>query len=417
MKISWFFKNKSAINTILLCAIAATVPYKINFGNLMVIIAFVYNIMTFNRGNYSKFKSIAFIFPIFFFLIILFSSVFSKNNIEAINKLDLELLMVLIPFIIINHSVNNQSFKKVLNTFFYSCTISTFILLVNNFIKIVNGKDIEFLVFHHFTELYDQHPVYYSLYLSLAIFYKLNSIIKERRVTIINIASFVLLSIGIMFCASKAVIAIDIILLLAFIFTKIKNTKTRILSIIGFVVLSTTIININFIKDRFLEGLRFDYSLSMFEPTNDFNSKKYFDYEAKTAISDLELRYILGKIAIYHAKEDHKIYFGYGKGDVQTYLDYYNFSYNLGPNWYEGFNLHNQYLDFLITYGIFALILFLLYLTYSIYIAMKTNNLVYLFFLATICFVFLFESILNRNMGIVYFYFFNTLFLKRRTEI
>ena len=114
---------------------------------------------------------------------------------------------------------------------------------------------------------------------------------------------------------------------------------------------------------------------------------------------------------LYHTIKDNKSIFGYGQGDTQNYIDYYLYSYNLGPNWYDGFNVHNQYLHLFITYGVFVLFLFLIYLFYSFKSAIKHSNYLFVVFLIISSFVFIFEVTLVRNKGLVFFYFFNTLFL------
>ena len=178
-----------------------------------------------------------------------------------------------------------------------------------------------------------------------------------------------------------------------------------------FFVFSIVFINVPFLKKRFTEGLEFKKEIIDFHPTNDFSLKKRFSYDEKSDISDLELRYILAKIGLYHQIEDKKLIFGYGKGDSKDYLNYYLFSYNLGPNWFEDFNLHNQYLDILFNLGALALIIFLIYLYYSIRIAFKRKDYNHIFFILFFSFVFLFDAPLTINKGIVFFYVFNAIFI------
>jgi O-antigen ligase len=126
------------------------------------------------------------------------------------------------------------------------------------------------------------------------------------------------------------------------------------------------------------------------------------------------LRVIFAKIGIYHVLKDRKFLFGYGLGDVQHHLDYYYMSYNLAPNWYEGFNLHNQYIQYLVTYGVLTLLIFVYYLIQSLIISIKGDNVLHLFFMIMIMFLFIFEVYLARNKGIVLLFFFNTLFLTQK---
>ena len=114
---------------------------------------------------------------------------------------------------------------------------------------------------------------------------------------------------------------------------------------------------------------------------------------------------------MYHAVKDEKLLFGYGQGDTRHYLNYYFFTYNLGPNWYENYNVHNQFIHLFVMYGFFVLLFFIAYLIYSFRSAILKKDALQFYFLLLTCFVFIFEVVLVRNKGIIFFYFFNTLFL------
>ena len=404
----FLLNHKSRIKLILLGLIAATFAFKIKFGNAALILAIAYNIIFFEKKNFKKIKSWAFLFPLGMFLIIVVSSVLSKNN-YGLRRLDLEALGLFAAVIIVNQDLITLNLKKISSYLFYSCIVSTLILIAYALWNFSQGAEIDKLIFHGFTALYDTHPVLYSSFLSMALFFSFNFEFLKRK-TLQWVANG-LLVIGIVLCASKAVILFDIIAFSVFGLLTLKNVKHKLVYGASLLLLAFLLFQIPFINQRFTEGLRFNESIAHFEPTNDFSTKKNFTYDEKSNISDLELRLVLWKIGMYHQLEDKKILFGYGKGDSKDHLNYYLLSYNLAPNWYENFNLHNQYLDILFTLGIFALLFFLIYLCYSFVAAIKNKNKFHLFFLLLISFIFIFDAPLTVNKGIVFFYFFNTLFL------
>tara|TARA_R110002049_G_scaffold117316_1_gene270356 strand:- start:1835 stop:2701 length:867 start_codon:yes stop_codon:yes gene_type:complete len=270
------------------------------------------------------------------------------------------------------------------------------------------------LFFHDFSALYDQHPVYFALYLSLSAFFITQHYFGQSKIPFNNKALLPLTSIMIIMCgiimtASKVVIFVFFIIYLFQLILIIKNIRVKIIALLLalFTVLIT--INVPIIKSRFSDGMKFN--LEKFEPTNDISQARVLTRLDKENLSDLELRYIFNKIGVYHTINDEKILFGYGIGDVQDYLDYYYLIYGLAPNWYEGYNLHNQYLQIFASYGVFVLIFFLSYIVYSFYKAIRNKDYVFLFYLLITTSVFIFESLLSRNKGIVFFIFFNTLFL------
>jgi O-antigen ligase len=138
---------------------------------------------------------------------------------------------------------------------------------------------------------------------------------------------------------------------------------------------------------------------------------KVFSNSEIDSISDLELRVIFSKIALYHLIDDNKLIFGYGVSDYQDYLDYYYMYYGLAPFHYEGYSPHNQYVFTLVNSGLIGLSILLTYLVYSFYYAFRKKHYLYLSFLTLFCFSMLFETYLLRTKGIVFFFFFNSIFL------
>ena len=396
---------------VLLCLFVFAIPFKVNYGNITLIIATLYAAFFISKQAVLKKRPLLFYFPLFFFLVSILSSLISKNTFLGLERTDLEFLPVMFLIILVGNELDVERIKRLLFVFFVSTSFFTLILILvsvyNTFFGINSGT------FHNFTLLYDQHPVYFSLYISISLCYLLihfNEIIFKGHI-IFKVITGLILFYGLILSASKAVIFFDLIMLFFYMILNLKKAKERLIGLLILAFIGVLVLTNSVVKDRFLNGLTLSSEVLAFEPTDDFAKKKLFSYDEKKNISDLELRYLFAKIAVYHAYKDNKLLFGYGQGDTQNYLDYYFYSYNLGPNWYEDYNVHNQYIHILITYGIFVLIVFLLYMTFSLYIAVINNNLLYLFFILICSFVFVFEVLLVRNKGIIFFYFFNTLFL------
>ncbi|WP_159022160.1 O-antigen ligase [Formosa sp. L2A11] len=400
----------------LVCLVAATIPFMVNLGNISVILSAVYSLYLIitKKTTLGQFNNFAFYFPLIYFFIIVISALTSKDvgyGLKVVNK---NLLFILIPFVLFTFRNANYSIKRVLSVFALSTSLATLVLIIYGGFNILCGKGFNTLFFHEFTMLYDQHPVYFALYIALSIFIityyaftlHSNAVFKNK---IIVVGLILLLLCGLVLTASKAVIFIFILLYIVLIFMLVPKKKYK-LSFLGLILLFIPLLSsIPVIKERFQEGVHFD--IKDFKPTNNLAEAYLFNYEDKTSISDLELRYIFLKIGLFHTTQDHKLLFGYGVGDVQNYLDYYYMYYGLAPNWYEGYNVHNQYLQMLISLGMLTFLLFIYYLFFSFRIAVKPMNKLYLLFLIMITFALLFESYFERNKGIVFFVFMNTLFL------
>ncbi|MEP5936104.1 MAG: hypothetical protein ABJ218_13390, partial [Winogradskyella arenosi] len=176
-------------------------------------------------------------------------------------------------------------------------------------------KGINSGVFHDFTDFYDQHPVYYAMYISIALgyllLYPVHSIFKNKKG--FKVISLAILICGLVLCASKAVIFIDLVLAFFILFFSKNTLKSRLSYVFMLIVVAVVFSKVNFIKDRFEDGLRFSQEILDYQPTNDFREKKHFNYDEKENISDLELRYLFFKTMFFHILEDDKVLFGYGQ--------------------------------------------------------------------------------------------------------
>lgn len=414
----YFFGN---IETLLLSLIAITIPLKLNLGNISIIISVFYAFILLLKGEVylRNFKGYYFLMPLFLFLIAVLSALFSKDISEGLHQLEKLLLMILLPFIFSAFKERGIKVFKIIYTYAFGVTLAVIILLIFNLLKILYDAPAEELFFFDFTSLYDQHPVYFSTNILIAIFFLIHFFLVKKCDYLKPKYVFVLIILnvlGLIFCASKAVIFCFFVLLLlyAIIFRKTFSHKTLFLAFALLLIGVLSAAYIPTVKERFIEGLTFNSK--DFMPTNNLLESKKFSYQEKESISDLELRLIFIKIGTFHILNDEKLLFGYGLGDVQHYLDYYYMTYNLAPNWYEGHNLHNQYLQFLVTFGIFGYLLFISYLLYSLHYSYRNKNIMHLLFIVMILFVFIFEVYMARTKGIVFLFFFNTLFLTQKIK-
>jgi O-antigen ligase len=102
---------------------------------------------------------------------------------------------------------------------------------------------------------------------------------------------------------------------------------------------------------------------------------------------------------------------GVGIGDVRNELtkEYKNSSNDeIVQNYY---NVHNQFLEILVEQGIIGFILFLLVLCSIAFIAISQKNIIYFLFLTMMIIFFMFETILYRLPGVIFFSLFSFLLI------
>ncbi len=94
---------------------------------------------------------------------------------------------------------------------------------------------------------------------------------------------------------------------------------------------------------------------------------------------------------------------GVGTGDASSELKKEFISRGYKEGFYNDLNAHNQFLEILLENGIIGLIIFLLIISYMMFTALRQHNAVLQFFTITVVIFFLFESMLNRLSGIMFF--------------
>lgn len=118
-------------------------------------------------------------------------------------------------------------------------------------------------------------------------------------------------------------------------------------------------------------------------------------------------RLIIWKAAFSLIKEN--FWLGVGSGDVTDEMVKTYEESNFKKGQLKRYNAHNQYLQVWLAYGVFGFLVFLsgFYIFYTT--SIKNDDSVYLIFLILISLVFLTETFLNSQSGVVFFSFFNSL--------
>lgn len=409
--------NTYSRNELVLAVMIFGIPFTINFGNALLILGVTFSLF----GLKANFKACRdpknpyfLFFPVFFFLLILLSAFLSKDIRTGFIQVEKNLLFILIPFVLYLLSYKRKTDYSLLFKVFVTANfIVTLLLIFVGISRVLNGDSSEVMFFHEFSSFLDLHPVYIALNTSISIFYVtqnyLDDSIAKNRKGFLVVALLFYFFVVLFLCASKAVIFVFIVLYIFQLFIVFRKTKTKLFALVGITIVSIGFFSLPKVSGRFIEGLHFN--IAAFQPTEKIENAKVFTNNEKEEISDLELRYLMLKIGLFHVVQENKWLWGYGIGDVQHHIDYYYMVYGLAPGWFEGYNLHNQYLQYLVSYGLLGTVFFLVYLVYSVNFALRTKNRVYLLFLVLVICIFLFESLLSRNKGIVFFLFFNTLFI------
>lgn len=350
---------------------------------------------------------------------------FSEDLVSGWSYVERILSALMFPLLF---SILGIYYKLDLRYVFVAFLASCFIRYVYFFVTILDFEIIfildywkEILIqFNQFFKEEALHPSYFSLYLgfcSIICFDFIRQTISRGHKVFWTISLFAFLVMNLSLASKMPFIATVVALVFGLFFHLHKiaggKGKKRLIAaltlgifIFGFYLYKVP----NAIKQD-LENY-FDY-YSGKDLQNAFDYGKYgTSYSMETWNRTNRIHIWYSSISVFRAN----YLLGVGTGDIRNEL---NKQYMLEGQPYlanKDANTHNQYLDYLIKFGIlgFGVIVFCFY-SY-INRALKTSDVTYLMFLILSLSSMITENILSRQMGIVFFFFFQSMFFFSKTR-
>jgi len=353
-----------------------------------------------------KFKSIQnnkgrrnlFLFSVLY-LVYVIGLIYSENLGYAFSDLETKLSILIFPLIF--STINFEWFKGKLKQFLYAFICGSFlisiILLTRSAFNYIGSNDTSAFFYGQLS--WYHHASYIALFLVFSISILLIFLIEKndtlpaalKRGFPILIFYF---SVIIIFLSSKAGL-ISLALLLAFgavylIYKKkyFKGVLLLIITVLGF-----------WLALKFLPDVS-----SRINNAQEAISKEQLNTETSESTSE---RLLIWQSCYQIIKENTLI--GVGTGDIKDRLLLEYEKDNISAAYKDKLNAHNQYLQIFIALGIAGFIVLLLSLLLPIISAYNRRQLVYLLFLLLIGFNLLFESMFERQAGVVFYAFFNGL--------
>jgi O-antigen ligase len=243
------------------------------------------------------------------------------------------------------------------------------------------------------------HSSYFALYLSFSIaylFFKLdaeNSLFTKRNIAIFCLIFFFIMVV--IFLNSRAgMIGLGISFMFFLVYVILEKRLKLFYFLISILIMT---------------------SLFVFTTSNQiFNRFKAIENDtvsvkATSNINKLDLRMAILTIGFDLFKESPVI--GYGTGDIKDVLINGYKEANFLKGYDRKYNCHNQFLQFLLAFGIIGLLVFLVSLVYPMFFAFFKKNYLYVFLILILSFNFLFESMLETKAGVEFYAFFNALLI------
>jgi O-antigen ligase len=398
-----------------LILVLISIPLGYAIGGIAVGLFVFISLITFKKSSFSIDKNL--VFPMILYLLMLVSLVWSYDINATFKALSKTLPLFVIPFcFMISPKFTNQQKQKIVSYYSHTMLLFTLYYLARAGIRFVISYNPE-VFFYHELVTNDLNAIHVSVYMTVACFY---FITKKSKLLIDKIAISIL-ALFIILLSSKNIIIVFFFLIIIYYWRYYKETsKIKGLSTIIFVLILIAIVFTGKIKDRFsIEYLSNTVENSVNQEISNPKGKVYNvsikqawtqdnfkpnDYFSGTAFRVYQIR-----IFVEMLQEDPLIVLtGYG-------LDATNFriaekgiehTIYLGDATHEGYqkmNFHNQYIQFFAELGIFGLLFLIIMLFASLKYVIKSNDFVSISFVVLMISLFLTESFLSRQRGVIFF--------------
>ena len=412
-------KENSSFIPVLLVLVTIPLSYAIN--NVAMGLFLLVAIFTFRKTNFSSQFNL--ILPIGIYGLMVLSYLWSIDRERTLSALSKEIPLLIIPlgFLLLKDFTKEQK-QKIIAYYSYTIVLVSFYFLFRAVIRYWLVEDSRVFFYHGENDndfgLVPKllNAIHVSVFVAVAFFYFFTKEIKSK----IDIFFSVLLFSFVLLLSSKNIILIFILLVLlhVFFFSKLSH-KLRLRNLIVFGIILGFVFSFGKIKTRFQQEFQTNTDKSLSANVVEgipagvhyvslkeaWTNEKFTpnDYFPGTAFRVYQLRIFTELI------NDSKVFFtGFGLNASYPKIAEKAQHYNLylgeeGKEGYQNKNFHNQYVQIFAELGVLGFILLLLMLIINVKIAYKSKDFVHFAFAILMISLFLTESFLWRQRGVVYF--------------
>ncbi|MBD0278035.1 MAG: O-antigen ligase family protein [Flavisolibacter sp.] len=395
------FRNKVSLYHIVL--FLAFLPFDRFYSEIIFISFAIHTLIHLNKNDSSRIfrKEIILLQSVFF--ISLVCSFYTVYKHEAYDLLIRQLSILLFPVLLFFNPIDLKKYAKgILLSFAFVCTVVISYLYFDA-IRIIRFYHLPFasllssyFMNHNFSEPLDIHATYLSLYVCLSlitlIYYFLFE--DEKKIKVLYLVAGSILLAGLIQLGSRAVFVAFLLafcLVIPFALKGRKRLSFLIVSLLLSASLTLAIAYVHTYKSRYLLELK-----------NDLSEDPLWNTTTGSRMERWQLAFELVKNAPL---------IGYGTDSEVVLLKEKYFENRLYNAYLNNLNAHNQYISFLITGGILALVVYLLTLAFGLRLAIKSKNIIFAGFIVLLLATSVSENILERNKGIFFYSFFLSFFV------
>lgn len=326
---------------------------------------------------------------------------------ELLNfELEKKIPFLLIPLFFFVIDVKNTLPKIMKLVAFGASLIGVLLLLFAGFQFIQSAKS-DVFYYHHLVSVVSGNAIYYSLFFCIALLFAFELLITDKkRVYIIPIT---LLTVVILLLSSKLFTLLLVLIFMYYALIQVKTITFKTSLILVFIF--GLVFSFQKISERFKEIDR----TNLLETKQSINPATTFDgfsLRKELIALGLELK----------AEHSSQMFIGLGPGICQEKLNqklidkqFYTGENEQSKSGFYNYNFHNHYLQTLLETGWIGFIALVIMLLTPFLIIEKDHRRIVFFINGLFLFGFLTESFLSRQMGIVSYLSFNSLFIAQHS--
>ncbi|WP_354668229.1 O-antigen ligase family protein [Zobellia uliginosa] len=383
-----------------------SLPLVPKISSILIIIYAAASLLLLNRQHFKNvFAKKDFIAYMLLHVMLVFGLLYSIDSESGLSKIQTQISLLILPLFFGGSNLMFKYRQKCLTYFLIGVVIAVLLCLGHGLYRVITQESVYVIdqfdqknnvfFYQQFSSILDLHPTYFSLYLGICLFCLMErSFLKVNRNLLLRICVIFLLFTALFLTSSKAGIFSFIAVTAGFFVYKALIKRSRIhlgllvILVSGFLVMYT--VNPVFQK-RSIQGIT--------------GFKKVF-FENEFINESTSIRFHLWILSYNISKESP--FLGYGTGSTkealnQKCLKFYAFS---TCERLRNKNSHNQFLEFLVANGSIFVLVFIFSLVLGLARAFRNKDQLLGLFLAFMTLNFLFESILQRERGIVLFMLF-----------
>lgn len=357
-----------------------------------------------------------------------FWSIDTQQTLKAIPK-ESSLLLIPTLFCFIP-TITTEIKQKIIKYYSYSIVLFVLFFIARAVVKyLITGDSRAFFYHGEYDNDFGLVPkvlnaIHVSVYVVLAFFYFFTKEIKSKLESVFALFLFCFM----LLLSSKNVIIISVLLVLVYLFYYSKSAnRMRLRNAVILLLLVGFFVSFSKVKERFIAEFKANNEKSLSSNViDDFSPQlhRVSIYEAwnneqftpNDFFNGTAFRTYQTRMFIELTKENNIFLTGFGLNASKVKLEEKGKQYNvfLGDNNNEGYqkkNFHNQYIQNFADLGLIGFCLLLIILGISLKKAVKTKDFIHIAFTVLMISVFLTESLLWRQRGVVFFTAFYCLFM------